>query len=61
MYYFDEMTLEQIAAVEGATHQAIGNSINKGIEEIKKIWKIKFLGCKKSFEVILLIFFHTFK
>ncbi len=39
MYYFEDMTLEQIAAVEGATHQAISKSINKGIEEIKKIMK----------------------
>ena len=33
------MTLEQIATVEGATHQAISKSINKGIEEIKKMMK----------------------
>lgn len=39
MYYFEDMTLEQIAAVEGATHQAISKSINKGIEEIKKMMK----------------------
>lgn len=39
MYYFEDMTLEQIAAVEGSTHQAISKSINKGIEEIKKIIK----------------------
>ncbi len=39
MYYFEDMTLEQIAAVEGATHQAISKSINKGIEEIKKMIK----------------------
>lgn len=37
MYYFEDMTLEQIATIEGATHQAISKSINKGIEEIKKI------------------------
>ena len=39
MYYFEEMTLEQIATVEGATHQAISKSINKGNEEIKKMMK----------------------
>lgn len=39
MYYFEDMTLEQIAAVEGSTHQAISKSINKGIEEIKRIMK----------------------
>lgn len=40
MYYFEDMTLEEIAKIEGATHQAISKSINKGIEEIKKIMKI---------------------
>lgn len=40
MYYFEDMTLEEIAKIEGATHQAISKSINKGIDEIKKIMKI---------------------
>ena len=39
MYYFENMTLEQIAKMEGTTHQAISKSISKGIEEIKKIMK----------------------
>lgn len=39
MYYFDELTLDQIAEIEGTTHQAISKSIIKGIEEIKKIIK----------------------
>lgn len=39
MYYFENMTLEQISKIEGATHQAISKSISKGIEEIKKIMK----------------------
>lgn len=40
MYYFEDMTLEQIAKIENATHQAVSKSINIGIEEIKKIIKI---------------------
>ncbi len=39
MYYFENMTLEQIAKIEGSTHQAISKSISKGIDEIRKIMK----------------------
>ena len=39
MYYFENMSLEQIAKIEGTTHQAISKSISKGIDEIKKIMK----------------------
>ena len=40
MYYFEDMTLEDIAALEGTTHQAVSKSIRKAVEEIKKIVKI---------------------
>lgn len=39
MYYFDELTVEQIAQIEKATHQAVSKSIRKGIEELKEILK----------------------
>lgn len=39
LYYFEDMTIEEIADLEGATHQAISKSIRKAVEEIKKITK----------------------
>lgn len=36
MYYFEDMTLEEISKLENTTHQAISKSIHKAIEEIKK-------------------------
>lgn len=38
-YYFDELTLDEIAVLENTSHQAISKSILKAIEEIRK--KIK--------------------
>ena len=40
MYYFDEMTLEQIAKREHTSHQAISKSLHEALAEIKKIIKI---------------------
>ena len=34
------MTVEEIADLEGTTHQAISKSVRKAVEEIKKIMKI---------------------
>ncbi len=39
LYYFEDMTLEEIAKLENTTHQAISKTIHKAIEEIKKITK----------------------
>ncbi len=39
LYYFEDMTVEDIAALEGTTHQAVSKSIRKAVEEIKKITK----------------------
>lgn len=39
MYYFDEMTVEEIAQIENTTHQAVSKSIRKGVEELKNILK----------------------
>lgn len=39
LYYFEDMTVEEIAKLEGTTHQAVSKSIRKAIEEIKKIIK----------------------
>lgn len=33
------MTVEEIADLEGTTHQAISKSVRKAVEEIKKIMK----------------------
>lgn len=39
MYYFEDMTLDEIALVEKCSHQAVSKSIKKSIEELKKILK----------------------
>ena len=39
LYYFENMTVEEIADLEGTTHQAISKSVRKAVEEIKKIMK----------------------
>lgn len=39
LYYFEDMTVEEIADLEGTTHQAISKSVRKAVEEIKKIMK----------------------
>ena len=36
MYYFEDMTLDEIALVEKCSHQAVSKSIKKSIEELKK-------------------------
>lgn len=36
LYYFEDMTVEEIAKLDGTTHQAVSKSIRKAIEEIKK-------------------------
>ena len=42
MYYFSNMTLDEIAKIEGTTHQAISKSINNGIRKLQKLVKNKF-------------------
>ena len=42
MYYFSNMSLEEIAKIEGTTHQAISKSINNGIRKLQKLVKNKF-------------------
>ena len=39
MYYFEDMTLEDIARVEKTSHQAISKSIIKALAELRKILK----------------------
>lgn len=39
MYYFEDMTLEDIARVEKTSHQAISKSIIKALTELRKILK----------------------
>ena len=39
MYYFEDMTLEDIAKVEKTSHQAISKSIIKALAELRKILK----------------------
>lgn len=39
MYYFDDMTLEEIAKLEHTSHQAISKSLREALAEIKKIIK----------------------
>lgn len=36
MYYFNELTLDEIAMLENTSHQAISKSIIRAIEEIRK-------------------------
>ena len=36
MYYFDDMTLDEIALIEKCSHQAVSKSIKKSLEELKK-------------------------
>ena len=36
MYYFENLSLDEIAKKEGTTHQAISKSIHRGLEELKK-------------------------
>ena len=36
MYYFEDMTLEEIAKIEKTTFQAISKSIKNGIDKIKQ-------------------------
>ncbi len=40
LYYFDELSLKQIALLEQSTHQAISKSIHLGIVKIQKMMKI---------------------
>ena len=39
MYYFEDMTLEDIARVEKTSHQAVSKSIIKALAELRKILK----------------------
>jgi len=39
MYYFDDMSLQEIAKLERTTHQAISKSISKSIVQLRKILK----------------------
>ena len=39
MYYFEDMTLEDIARVEKTSHQAVSKSIIKALTELRKILK----------------------
>lgn len=36
MYYFENLSLDEIARKQGTTHQAVSKSIHRGIEELKK-------------------------
>ena len=40
MYFFENKTVEEIAKIEGTTHQAISKNIRASINEIKKNLKI---------------------
>lgn len=37
LYYFQELTYEQIAEIEGCSHPAVIKSVHAAIEKIKKI------------------------
>ena len=39
MYYFEDMTLEDIARIEKTSHQAVSKSIIKALAELRKILK----------------------
>lgn len=41
LYYFEDMTLEEIAKMEQTSHQAVSKSIKKAIEELKELLKNK--------------------
>lgn len=36
VYYFENLSLDEIARKQGTTHQAVSKSIHRGIEELKK-------------------------
>ena len=40
LYFFENRTLDDIAKIEGTTHQAISKSIKNSLEKIKKLVKI---------------------
>ena len=39
LYFFEDISIEKIAKIEGTSHQAVSKSIKKSIEEIKKMIK----------------------
>ena len=40
LYYFEGLSVEQIAKIEGASHQAVSKSIFRAVEKIKQIIKM---------------------
>ena len=41
MYYFEDLTLQEIAKIENTSHQAISKSIQNSILKLKKLLKFK--------------------
>ena len=51
MYYFDDMTLDEIALIEKCSHQAVSKSIKKSLEELKKNLKSQVAKIDLSEEI----------